>query len=228
MPAITWLDGAERVAGAQAGGTMVGGPPRVVHHITADALDPRPSFDGVRDYLVRAGFEPHLLVDPFTGRIAQFLPFTRSAYALMHTAGTAETNRQGSACIQVEWYFSRGLTVGGKTYASLADTPMHGLAQVLTVARSWGVLDAWPAGKPQWSGSPRDLGTWLRRSGHYGHCHVPGNDHIDPGPFVDLPPVHRALSDHEKHLVYLEAQNPAALTLRNKHDLAVMRQQGLI
>ncbi|WP_455713417.1 peptidoglycan-binding protein [Streptomyces tanashiensis] len=28
----------------------------------------------------------------------------------------------------------------------------------------------------------RDRTTWQTKGGHYGHCHVPGNDHWDPGP----------------------------------------------
>lgn len=188
---VRWLAGAERVTGGHAGGALAGGPPRVVHHITWDALTAgrQPSFGAVRDYLLRAGFEPHLLVDPFTGRIAQFLPFDRSAYALEHPAGTPETNRMGAACIQVEWFFTPGCVRDGRQYATLADTPMAGLDQVLAVARAYGVPDVWPQGMPDWTGKRRGPVTWQYHAGHFGHSQVPNNSHTDPGPLRPFPVV---------------------------------------
>ncbi|MER5277822.1 peptidoglycan-binding protein [Streptomyces sp. NPDC002809] len=52
--------------------------------------------------------------------------------------------------------------------------------------RAHGIPDVWPAGKPAAtaaavaSGS-RSRSTWQSRGGHFGHCHVPGNSHWDPG-----------------------------------------------
>lgn len=183
MSGKLWIPRAERANGPlRTGNSMVGGPPRVVHHITWDRLDPRPSYDGVRNYLVTAGFEPTLMVDPISGRMTQFLPASRAAYALRNASGGVQTNRMGTACIQVEWFFSPGLTVKGVRYDDLTDTPMRGLDEVLDLAESWGVPLVWPLGEPVWKGARRDARVWAAQAGHYGHCHVPENTHTDPGP----------------------------------------------
>lgn len=163
-------------------GSMVGGPPRVLWHITWDALKHdgtrEATFDGTRDYLLHKEYQPHLQIDPFTGRINQFLPFDKSARALVHE-GNPETNRMGEVCIQVEWFFSPGTVYNGKRYEYLTDTPMHGLAELLQVAHSWGVHDVWPAGNP--GVVHRSVDLWENRNGHFGHSQVPENDHTDPG-----------------------------------------------
>jgi hypothetical protein len=181
-----WLPGAERVPGRHAaGGSLTGGPPRCTHHITWDALGPhgeRPSFDGVRDYLVSMGFEPTLMVDPILGRVAQFLPANRSAYAIRNLAGGVETNRDGDTHIQVEWFFSPGCVVNGKRYDDLTDTPMRGLDEVLALCAEYDIPPVWAVGQPTWRSSPRSTDVWLSTAGHYGHSQVPENDHTDPGP----------------------------------------------
>jgi hypothetical protein len=156
---------------------MVGGPPRVVHHITWDKLNPDGTpgitFDNVASYLISVGYEPHLLIDPVTGRVKQFVPFDRSAYALANKPGGVQTNRYGQACIQVEWYFTPGVVRDGKRYESLTDTPLAGLDVVLQVADSWGIPRTWAGGE-------RDVDVWLNTAGHRGHVDVPENDHTDP------------------------------------------------
>lgn len=187
-----WLPGADRVPGPHAaGGSMAGGPPRCTHHITWDALGPhgeRPSFDGVRDYLISMGYEPTLMIDPILGRRAQFLPANRSAYALRNARGGVETNRDGDAHIQVEWFFSPGCVVNGTRYDDLTETPMRGLDEVLALCESYGIPSTWAVGQPTWRSSPRSVDVWTSTAGHYGHSQVPENDHTDPGP-LHLPAV---------------------------------------
>ncbi|MBO2461572.1 peptidoglycan-binding protein [Actinomadura sp. LCR2-06] len=120
--------------------------------------------------------------DPWSGRIVQFYGAEESARALEHPPGGVETNRMGSRCIQVEAWFSPGCVVNGKTYATLADTPCKGLEDIVAWMRTLGIPDVWPSGRPQWSGNSRSAATWRGKAGHYGHCHVPGNSHGDPGP----------------------------------------------
>jgi hypothetical protein len=188
-----WLPGAERVPGPHAaGGSLAGGPPRCTHHITWDALSPigeRPNFDGVRDYLVHMGYEPTLMIDPILGRVAQFLPANRAAYALRNAAGGVETNRDGDAHIQVEWFFSPGCVVDGERYEDLTETPMRGLDEVLALCESYGIPSEWAVGQPTWRSSPRSTSTWTRTAGHYGHSQVPENTHTDPGPLHLAAPV---------------------------------------
>lgn len=187
-----WLPNVERMLGPhRAGGAMVGGPPRMVHHITWDALGSkgeRPPFKNVARYLVGQGYEPHLMIDPILGTAVQFLPFNRAAYALRNLSGGLETNRIGDACIQVEWFFSPNCVVNGKKYATLKDTPMRGLDAVLAVCKEYGIPAEWPDGEPTWK-SNRVSKTWSTKAGHYGHCQVPENTHTDPGPMSlgDLP-----------------------------------------
>lgn len=188
-----WLPDAERVrhaAGGHHGGTLVGGPPRMVHHITWDKLTgagQRPKFEAVRDYLVDR-YDPTVLADPFTGRMAQYLPANVSAYALEHLGGV-ETNRMGSVCLQVEWFFSPGTVIDGRRYDRLTDTPMLGWSEIVAWGRAWGVPDRWPLGQPT-GVSHRNAVVWAGQAGHYGHVHVPNNVHTDPPcPLPAFPPA---------------------------------------
>lgn len=179
-----WLPGAERRSEGN-GGSMSGGPPRAVWHITWDQLGPggkMPGFDAIMNYLRNVDYCPHLMWDPWTGRVVQFYPADKSARALANSAGGVETNREGRYCVQVEVFFSPGAVVGGKKYNTVADTPCKGLGEIVDWMRSLGIPDVWPLGWPKWSGNSRSSGTWTSRAGHYGHCHVPENDHTDPGP----------------------------------------------
>jgi hypothetical protein len=179
MTAPLWLPGAERVSSVPATGPTAGGPPRTIWHYTADRLNDdgtrAGTFEGVRDYLVRKQFEPHLLGDPFTGRFAQFLPFNSYARAAVHQ-GDPETNRMGTACIQIEWFFTPGTVYDGKRYAKLSDTPLKGLDVFLSACASWGIPPVYRGGHN------RDVKTWETETGHYGHHDVPENDHTDPDP----------------------------------------------
>lgn len=178
-----WLPGAERRP--QSGGSsMVGGPPRSIWHITWDKLGPggrMPSFDAIAGYLEQVEYCPHLMWDPWTGRIVQFYPADVSARAVRNLAGGVETNRMGSACLQVEAWFSPGAVVGGRKYMTLADTPAVGIDRIVAWMRANGIPDRWPCGWPTWDGN-RNSVTWQRQAGHYGHSQVPENDHTDPGP----------------------------------------------
>lgn len=189
MTKTLWAPSLKKLIGPHIdGGSMLGGEPRAVHHITWDKLGPkgeRPSFMGVAGYLLTRGFEPHVMLDPILGGGVQFLPFDRSAYALEHR-GNVETNRMGSACIQVEWFFSPGCVVNGKRYLTLQDTPMLGLGLILEVAKEYGIPPVFPAGAPTWPRSNRSETIWKTKAGHYGHGNVPTNSHTDPGPMPAL------------------------------------------
>lgn len=174
-----WMPGAERVAGAHQGGTLIGGPSRCTWHITWDRLDPRPSFEGVRDYLVRMNYEPTLMWDPETGRVAQFLPASHSAYAVLNQAGGVETNRIGDVHVQIEVFFSPGY----KDRKLFTDGPLVGLEQIMSWLDELGIPRA-AAG--DWSHPTRDLTIWRTHPGHFGHFQVPENDHSDPIAGTDI------------------------------------------
>ncbi|QTF70620.1 hypothetical protein [Arthrobacter woluwensis] len=178
-----WLPGAER--DEQSGGVTLNRslPPRAVWHITWDALSEdgsQPDFDAVANYLKRMAYCPHLMWDPWSGRVVQFYPASVGGRALN------AWNEDGSANIQIEVFFSPGAVRGSKRYDTVADTPCKGLAQILAWLDGFGIPRAWPMGAPQWQGNSRDADVWNSRAGHYGHCNVPDNTHTDPGPMPSL------------------------------------------
>lgn len=167
-----WLPGSE-IRQAHSGLVMAGGPNRVVHHITYDSLHADGTriitLDGVTNYLLSKHYEPHLVIDPFTGEAISCLPADEGGFALL------SGNRSGDVCYQIEWLFTPGTVYNGVRYDSLADTPMAGLDLVLALADSWGI----PRGAPLSPGD-RNSNVWNNTAGHYGHFNVPGNDHSDP------------------------------------------------
>jgi hypothetical protein len=173
---------------------MVGdGGARTIWHYTGDrdATAAAPAdlvpYERVRDYFSTggAGMAPHLLWDPFTGRVTQFFPATSRAKAVQNQPGGVETNRKGRVCIQIEILFFPYCRVGGKVYPTVASTPLLGLDAIMRWLREWGVPDVWPMGRPT-GGSQRSASVWDSTPGHYGHSQVPENDHTDPGPMPDI------------------------------------------
>ena len=156
--------------GHESGLQMDGGEPRAVLHRTAGG-----SFSSNASFLAQEKFEVQILWDPNTGEIGQYFPLSRGGYGLQHH-GVA-TNAHGKVCIQIE------VVDHGKAW-SITDTPMLGLEHILEATRSWGIPDVWPLGPPSPLSGPRaggDATIWLNHAGWYGHCHVPGNTHVDPG-----------------------------------------------
>lgn len=184
MPEL-WMPGAARHSLGNTG-VMDGGPARAVWHITSNADD----WTFVRElgWFTGGGaaVAPHLLWDPFTGEIAQFFPADSRSLSLAND-GAVRTNRTGRYCIQIEIVFTAGETVGGKTYATVRDTPCRGLDKIMAWLRSLGIADVWPGGAP--TGFVRDTvsaAMWAEEGGHYGHHQVRGNSHVDPGPMPSL------------------------------------------
>ena len=178
MSGPEWLTGATRIV-STAGGTLVGGPPRWVWH-TFEANPRRLSAVAGARVLHAAGNDVHFVFNPLTGDIAQMLPASVSGRALKNAPGGVETNRMGSACIQVEviGFASQPFT------GILTPAGQGGLGRLIRFARAHGIPDVWPAGPPPAypdGYSVRSAGTWTRHAGHYGHSQVPENNHGDPG-----------------------------------------------
>ncbi len=169
-----WIKEAERLGDGSIGGAMdsPSTPSRVVWHTTESGAG-NASFNSVGSYLRTVASEPHLLYDPTTDRLGQYGPLNQSARALKND-GSTRTNRTGRVCIQIE-------------VLARAATPFTGywkpgpnFRALMRAVRSWGVPDTWPAGSCA-PGASRNRTTWATKGGHYGHCHIPGNDHWDPG-----------------------------------------------
>lgn len=180
-----WMPGASKHSVGNTG-AMNGGPSRVVWHTTSNVSDH--VFGNELGWFTDGGADvaPHLLWDPFTGEIAQLFPADSRSLSLQN-AGSVKTNRTGKYCIQIEIVFTQGEKVNGKVYNSVAETPCKNLDKIMTWLDSLGIAQKWPAGAPT-AFHRQDISVdfWLNNGGHYGHCHVPGNFHVDPGPMPEL------------------------------------------
>lgn len=170
-----YIAGAVRFGDQSIGGAMdhPESGPRFTWHVTESPAG-GDYFAGVAAYLIREAYEPQVIYDPATDRIGQFGPLSQSARALAND-GARRTNREGLVNIQVEvlGYTSKPWTKGFDKDKSV------NFARLLAAGRAWGIPDEWPAGPP--SKTNRNRTIWQSKAGHYGHCHVPGNDHTDPG-----------------------------------------------
>lgn len=167
-------------------GAMDGGPSRVTWHTTSNNSDW--SWSNEFGYFSGGGqgVAPHAVYDPFTGQFGQLFPANSRSLSLQND-GSVRTNRTGDYNIQIEIVFTEGETVNGRTYHSVAETPCVGLSGIINWLRSLGIKDGWPGGAPRaFARQTVSLDTWLNQGGHYGHCHVPGNSHVDPGPMPNL------------------------------------------
>ncbi|MGO4630486.1 peptidoglycan-binding protein [Streptomyces sp. 2RAF24] len=186
MPEL-WMPGATRLDIGDHAPTD-SGPAKAVPHITWDrnatAAKPLPlvSYETLVQYFGRnpdgKKSAPHLLWDPFTGRTTQFLPANSRSKSLADRAGGTRTNRAGSVVLQIEALFFPYCKVGDRVYPKLTDTPCLGWDKINIWARSWGVPDRWPNGRPE--NCRRDSETWRTEAGWFPHGAVPENDHNDP------------------------------------------------
>ncbi|MFF9129113.1 peptidoglycan-binding protein [Streptomyces sp. NPDC014806] len=191
MPEL-WMPGAQRLDIGDHAPTD-GGPAKALPHITWDknATAARPadlvSFETLRSYFSGSGraVAPHLLWDPFTGRVVQFVPANSRSKSLADAPGGTRTNRAGSVVIQIEALFFPYCRVDGRVYPRLVDTPCKGWEELHAWVHSWGVADAWPNGRPE--NCTRNERTWETKSGWYPHAAVPENDHQDPLSWPDFP-----------------------------------------
>jgi hypothetical protein len=171
-----------------------GGPAKAIAHITWDknatASSPADwvSFDNLVNYFTGSGqgSAPHLIWDPFSGRVAQLFPASSRSKSVVDSPGGTRTNRAGSVVIQIEAVFFPYCRKDGVVYARLEDTPCKGWDAINAWCRDLGIPDVWPMGKPRNFDSNRSEATWESQGGWYGHSQVPENDHQDPGSWPDF------------------------------------------
>lgn len=157
-------------------GPYVAGPYRIVLHTTEGS-----TYAGARAAYVSAKVSPHFTVSYERGRLEmwQHVALNRAATALKHPAGTVHTNRL--SCVQIE-------VVGFATKPNWPDGLIVGVADLLAwIMQETDVKPVAPAFPPY----PQSYGLnngvrfsdadWLTFNGICGHCHVPHNDHGDPG-----------------------------------------------
>lgn len=158
-------------------GAYTEGPFKIVHHTTQGS-----SAAGAIATYRQTGSYPHFTVEDDV--VYQHVDTTRAVTALKHPSGTVETNR--SHAIQIELV---GFAERPKSDKSLRT--MAALCRWLEEAH--GIPPTWPNGHPYPpvnghqpnQAYNRNVANWLSKGGHYGHCHVPHNDHWDPGYTAD-------------------------------------------
>jgi peptidoglycan hydrolase-like protein with peptidoglycan-binding domain len=230
-----YIDGVERLGGQVIGGAMdhPESGPRFTWHVT---VSPTGYFTSMASYLINAGFEPQVLYDPKTDRLGQFGPLTQSARALQND-GARRTNREGLVNIQVEV-----VAMPSPPWTDGFDPATKpNFRKLLAAGRAHGIPDVWPAGPPVTSSSqamPRRRDIWQSQAGHYGHCHVPGNTHWDPGG-IDItkvpgkaaapkptpdpkPPTPAKPKVSLAHVIYAAQHDPAAAQGHTSHQAEVL------
>jgi endonuclease I len=152
--------------------SYTGEPFRIVHHVTDGS-----TYAGARSAYVQNRSEPHFTVD--AGTIYQHIDTGLAARSLKNAPGGVQTNRANAVQIEV---------VGFSGKPKKEATLRHVERLCRWIERTHGIPREWPNGKPLPPRNGRDPGghnrnaqTWRARGGHYGHCHVPENDHWDPG-----------------------------------------------
>jgi len=124
-------------------------------------------------YLLRNGIEPHYVIDPSDGYLATLTYSGTYAKALTNLPGGVETNRREGGVIQVE-IVGRAAECGGYDavwYARLRDQ----LAEISLAHNIAWTFRPDPTRLTFTEWDDPSLTGWL------GHCHVPENNHTDPG-----------------------------------------------
>ena len=151
---------------------ITGGPRKIVHHTTEGS-----TAKGAMEYFRQKKSDPHFTVDHL--HVWQHLDTDYHGYSLRNKpAGNPETNKDGA--IQIEIVGFAHLPKGLPTLENVAR-----LCRWLEATH--GIPKDWPNGHPKPARNGKDPGghnrnaeTWDNVGGHYGHCHVPKNDHWDP------------------------------------------------
>lgn len=149
--------------------TFAGGGKKLVWHTTEGS-----SADGAIATYRQTHSVPHFTIEVkgLKRTLHQHLPLNRAATALQHTF-KPETNRANA--IQVE-IVGRAAASGGWSRATYFY--LYWLARWIN--KHYGVpmsADGVSFHKPQRMTAP----AFVKYAGQCGHCHVPGNDHVDPG-----------------------------------------------
>lgn len=174
-----WLEEATPLPAGDDGGSMIGGPSKLVWH-TTEGYTARDAIGAMRERDSWA----HLTVTYESGtfRAWQHIQLDRAARALQHPTGTVQTNRAGRFCVQVEVVafaahapqlrreYLAGLAQLARAVEHQTGIPRRSTVQWLPYPDSYGA-----------NGVRLTPGAWLAYAGHLGHQHVPSNSHGDPG-----------------------------------------------
>lgn len=153
-------------------GPFTGGGWKIVLHTTEGG------WSGSDTTVRRNGVQPHFLLDPTRRRIRQYIRLNQFAKCLRHPSGTPETNRANAIQIEIVGYADHVDSWGTTEYKSIA-------ALCCLIEHRRKIVRKAPY---KFSGgkSYRCTGNaFVSARGYLGHCHVPNNDHYDPG-LIDI------------------------------------------
>jgi hypothetical protein len=166
---VLWHPDAVRVPMEDAG-SFTGGGSKIVHHTTEGG-----SIAGAESAYRSKRAAPHFTFDHDADILHQHIPLNQAARALRHPSGP-ETNRGGHRVIQIEHV---GFAATSHDWSDAAYARIAALCRwIESNIGGSPVRDAtvsFGAGAPRLSGA-----AWVAYTGHIGHMHAPGNDHIDP------------------------------------------------
>lgn len=171
-----WHPRAKRVLFEDAGDFVEPFNPKIIWHTTEGQ-----TIDGaVAAYRANGGDCPHFTIEPhnFSRKLYQHIRLDRASRSLRHPSGTPETNRAG--CIQIEIV---GFTADIRKMTRRQYRWLYWLARWIEqnahVHRA--AYHPFPDNPGYHRLSPDGFPT---ARGHLGHCHVPNNDHMDPGNII--------------------------------------------
>ncbi len=168
---MAWYPGADRSVRGNSAGSYTGGPYKGVLHTTEGT-----SASGAISAFRNNNSWPHFLID-HNGKVWQFLDTGVSARTLRNYSSGPQTNRDSAVQIELTGF------AGKPTQHSAAQ--MAGLKNLMRwIEKNTGVKAVGP-GKPFASAYGQNVRftntQWDNFNGWCGHCHVPENDHWDPG-----------------------------------------------
>lgn len=169
---MAWYPNADRSVKGNSAGSYTGGPFKHVLHTTEGS-----SASGAIGAFKSNNSWPHFLIDS-AGKVWQFLDTAVSARTLRNAPGGAQTNRDSAVQSEVVGF-------AGKPNE-------HPAAQIDSLRALMRWIEANTGVKPKGPGRPFATSygqnqlrftsqEWDAFDGHCGHCHVPENDHWDPG-----------------------------------------------
>jgi hypothetical protein len=158
------------VTAMTATGTYAQATPKLVWHTTEGA-----DFDAMVRVLIQKAAQPHVVIDPHSGRVRQMIPLDQYARALEHPQGTPETNR--AHCIQVEIC---GFAKDSANWPNAYYEHLGALAVLLEHRQGIARVSTCPFANTPHRLSPQ---AFVSAKGHFGHQHVPSQPagHWDPG-----------------------------------------------
>jgi hypothetical protein len=151
-------------------GAYSGDPFKIVHHTTEGS-----TASGAMGAYKAHKSDPHFTVDSTT--IYQHIDTSVAARSLKNPPGGVQTNKDSA--IQIEVVGFAGKPKNKETLKNVAKLCRW-------IEETHKVPKVWPNGLPRrGSRDPgrhnRNATNWNTKGGHYGHSHVPENDHWNPG-----------------------------------------------